>query len=99
MLYQLIAVIAERVEPIGGGGENAFKTFKRVARPAELEQRDAAPVKKLGIGGLDTKACVITDERLLESPHGMKHQAEACKAVGAAGIAPQRRLNERERGV
>jgi len=32
-------------------------------------------------------------------PEGVENEAETRKAVGPAGISPQRRLNERERGM
>jgi hypothetical protein len=80
----------------GIGGKHSFEIGERVAHPAELQERDAAPVEKFSVVWLDLKARVVACERVLESAQGMKHKPEAGKPVGAPEVRLQRRLQERK---
>ena len=62
---------------IGIGREHALEILQRLARPAKLEQRHAAPVEKLDIARRKAQALVVALERPLELLERVKDEAEA----------------------
>ncbi len=98
-LEQRIAAIAERIEMIGIGGEDALEVLERVARASQLQQRHAAPVEKLGVVRREAKARVIAGKRLPSIAAENENKTQAGKSIGALTIALQRRLNQHQRRV
>ena len=78
---------------------SAVEGFERLARPAEFEQRDAAPIDKSQIFRSEPQSFVEADQRPLELPERVEDQPQAREPVGAGNVAFQRLLEECKRRI